>query len=152
MDLEIGIAGWILSGEILREKTLTLLEFPKVCASYGVKTVELCSAFFAGQDTRYLNDLRRALEDNGLTVRNIAVEFSGLAAGWTAVASPRTVNVEMRGPGMLLAARASDVRAFADLESLDPGAHQVTLRIQIPGGVTMVKAIPPAVFVTVVRP
>lgn len=87
-----------------------------------------------------------------LLVRNIAVEFSGLAVGWTAVASPRAVDVEMRGPGMLLAARASDVRAFADLESLDPGAHQVTLRIQIPGGVTMVKAIPPAVFVTVVRP
>lgn len=87
-----------------------------------------------------------------LLVRNIAVEFSGLAAGWTAVASPRTVDVEMRGPGMLLAARASDVRAFADLESLVPGAHQVTLRIQIPGGVTMVKAVPPAVFVTVVRP
>ncbi len=85
MDLEIGIAGWILSGEILREKTLTLLEFPKVCASAGVKTVELCSAFFAGQDTRYLNDLRRALEDNGLTVRNIAVDMGNLAGGDAAV-------------------------------------------------------------------
>lgn len=79
MNLEIGIAGWILSGEILREKTLTLLEFPKVCASYGAKTVELCSAFFAGQDARYLNELRKSLEDNGLSVRNIAVDMGNIA-------------------------------------------------------------------------
>jgi sugar phosphate isomerase/epimerase len=85
MNLEIGIAGWILSGEILREKTLTLLEFPKVCASYGVKTVELCSAFFAGQDARYLNELRRALEDNGLSVRNIAVDMGNIAGADPAV-------------------------------------------------------------------
>ncbi|MSS70930.1 MAG: sugar phosphate isomerase/epimerase [Candidatus Latescibacteria bacterium] len=79
MNLEIGIAGWILSGEILREKTLTLLEFPKVCASYEVKTVELCSAFFASQEARYLNELRKALEDNGLSVRNIAVDMGNIA-------------------------------------------------------------------------
>jgi len=85
MNLEIGIAGWILSGEILREKTLTLLEFPKVCASYGVKTVELCSAFFAGQDARYLNELRKALEDNGLSVRNIAVDMGNIAGADPAV-------------------------------------------------------------------
>ncbi|MDP6778152.1 MAG: sugar phosphate isomerase/epimerase family protein [Candidatus Latescibacteria bacterium] len=72
MELEIGIAGWVLSGEILREKTMTLLEFPGVCASHGVKTVELCSTFFESQDARYLNELRGILEDNGLSVRNIA--------------------------------------------------------------------------------
>ena len=47
MDLELGIAGWVLSGEILREESLTLLEFPEVCAAHGVETVELCSRFFA---------------------------------------------------------------------------------------------------------
>ena len=39
MDLEVGIAGWVLSGEILREKSLTLLAFPEVCAAHGVETV-----------------------------------------------------------------------------------------------------------------
>ncbi len=87
-----------------------------------------------------------------LLVRNVEVTFTGLADGWRAEASPRAVDIEMRGPASLLAARAADARAIADLVALDPGAHQVTLRIQIPGGVTMVKAIPPAVFVTVVRP
>lgn len=85
MKLEIGIAGWILSGEILREKTLTLLEFPAVCASYGVKTVELCSAFFTSQDARYLNELRRNLESNGLSVQNIAVDMGNIAGADAAV-------------------------------------------------------------------
>ena len=79
MDNEIGIAGWILSGEILREKTLTLLEFPEVCASYGVKTVELCSAFFENQSAGYLDQLRRNLEANGLAVQNMAVDMGNIA-------------------------------------------------------------------------
>ncbi|MCH8292160.1 sugar phosphate isomerase/epimerase [Candidatus Poribacteria bacterium] len=85
MELEIGIAGWVLSGEILQEKTLTLLEFPKVCASYGVKTVELCSRFFANQDARYLNELRQTLEDNNLSVQNIAVDMGNIAGSDAAV-------------------------------------------------------------------
>ena len=79
MELDVGIAGWILSGEILRAKTLTLLEYPAVCASYGVKTVELCSLFFENQDAKYLNELRKRLEDNGLSVRNIAVDMGNIA-------------------------------------------------------------------------
>ncbi|MGQ0550179.1 MAG: hypothetical protein ACT4PY_10990 [Armatimonadota bacterium] len=89
-----------------------------------------------------------------LLVRNVEVRFVGLHQGWTAIASPRSVDVEMRGPGpaALLASRASDVRAVAEIGELDPGAHQITLRIQVPAGVTAVRAIPPAVYVTVVRP
>jgi YbbR domain-containing protein len=87
-----------------------------------------------------------------LLVRNVEVTFTGLADGWKAVALPRAVDIEIRGPASLLAVRAADARAIADLGALDPGAHQVTLRIQIPGGVTMVKATPPAVYVTVGRP
>jgi sugar phosphate isomerase/epimerase len=79
MDIDIGIAGWALNGEILREKTLTLLEFPAVCREFGVRTVELVSSFFASQHAKYLNELRRALEDNGLSVRNIAVDMGNIA-------------------------------------------------------------------------
>ena len=79
MQNEIGIAGWLYSHQILHEKTLTLLEFPATCASHGIKTVELCSAFFNSQKARYLNDLRRALEDQDLSVRNIAVDMGNLA-------------------------------------------------------------------------
>lgn len=91
MNNEIGIAGWILSGEILREKTLTLLEFPAVCASYGVKTIELCSAFFESQDASYVNKLHKNLEDNGLSVRNIAVDMGNIAGANLAV---RRVDIE----------------------------------------------------------
>ena len=85
MDLEVGIAGWVLSGEILREKSLTLLEFPEVCASHGVETVELCSRFFESQDARYLNELRNRLADHGLSVRNIAVDMGNIAGADEAV-------------------------------------------------------------------
>ena len=79
MQNEIGIAGWLYSHQILHEKTLTLLEFPATCASHDIKTVELCSAFFDSQKARYLNDLRGALEDQDLSVRNIAVDMGNLA-------------------------------------------------------------------------
>jgi len=79
MNLDLGIAGWILSKEILHDETLTLLEFPEVCASYGVTTVELCSRFFASQDARYLNELREKLEGQDLSVRSIAVDMGNIA-------------------------------------------------------------------------
>jgi len=85
MQLELGIAGWILSEEILRQKTLTLLEFPAVCASHGVKVVELCSLFFENQDAKYLNELRTRLEDNGLSVRSMAVDMGNIAGADPAV-------------------------------------------------------------------
>jgi sugar phosphate isomerase/epimerase len=47
--------------------------------------VELCSAFFPSQDARYLNDLRRAIEGHGLTVRNIAVDMGNIAGADPAV-------------------------------------------------------------------
>ncbi len=85
MTNELGIAGWFLSGEILREKTLTLLEFPAVCAGYGVKTVELCSTFFESQDAKYLNKLRDELTANDLTVHSMAVDMGNIAGDDPAV-------------------------------------------------------------------
>jgi sugar phosphate isomerase/epimerase len=85
MNCEMGIAGWFLSGEILREKTLTLLEFPAVCAGYGVTTVELCSRFFENQDAKYLNELRTELTTQNLTVHSMAVDMGNIAGADPAV-------------------------------------------------------------------
>ena len=85
MDNKIGIAGWLYSQEILRDKSMTLLEMPRVCAAQGVGVVELCSRFFVSQDTDYLNDVRTALEDNGLAVHNIAVDMGNIAGSDAAV-------------------------------------------------------------------
>lgn len=85
MQNEIGIAGWLYSAEILREKTLTQLELPAIFAAHGVKTVELCSAFFESQHPTHLNELRGRLEDNGLSVRNIAVDMGNVAGADPAV-------------------------------------------------------------------
>ena len=79
MDSEIGIAGWLFSREILRDKSMTLLDMPSTCTSYGVKVVELCSKFFPSQETDYLNELRMALEEDNLSVHNIAVDMGNIA-------------------------------------------------------------------------
>lgn len=77
---EIGIAGWAFNRSILRDKTMTLLELPRTCRELGVGTIELVSTFFDNQSARYLNELRGAIENEGLTVRNIAVDTGTLAA------------------------------------------------------------------------
>jgi sugar phosphate isomerase/epimerase len=85
MDNKIGIAGWLYSQEILRDKSMTLLEMPKACAAHGVEVVELCSRFFESQETDYLNDVRRSLECSGLSVHNIAVDMGSIAGADAAV-------------------------------------------------------------------
>jgi YbbR domain-containing protein len=85
-------------------------------------------------------------------VRNVDVLVSGLAQGWTATVTPARVDVEIRGPEPLLVLRVADVRAIAEVGALEPGVHQVALRVQIPDGVTMVRVTPPVVQVTLTRP
>ena len=88
-----------------------------------------------------------------LRMRNVEVTFAGLTDGWRASASPVAVDIDLGWPApAVLAVRPTDVRAIADVTSLDPGPHLVTLRIQVPAGVTAVQATPPVVSVTLVRP
>jgi sugar phosphate isomerase/epimerase len=77
---EIGIAGWAFNQSILRQKTMTLLDLPRVSRELGVGTIELVSTFFDNQGARYLNEVRQAIQDQGLAVRNIAVDTGTLAA------------------------------------------------------------------------
>jgi hypothetical protein len=88
-----------------------------------------------------------------LRLSNVEVTFAGLGDGWTAVAEPRGVDVEMRWPAdAVLSVRAADVQAVADVSVLDPGRHRVNLRIQVPSGVTSVQATPASVIVSLARP
>jgi hypothetical protein len=88
-----------------------------------------------------------------LRMRNVDVIFAGLTDGWRASANPAAVDIDLGWPAPVpLAVRPTDVRAIADVASLEPGPHLVTLRIQVPAGVTAVQATPPAVTVTLVRP
>lgn len=87
-----------------------------------------------------------------LRLHNVPVTFSGLREGWRASATPPDVDIEMRWPATAqLAVNTNDVQAIADVAALDPGAHTVGLRIQVPAGVTAVQANPPAVTVRIVR-
>ncbi len=77
--LEIGIASYIFHREIRDERTMTLLDVPQVCKALGVQTIELVSSFFANQSAPYLNDVREAIQAQGLSVRNIAVDTGNIA-------------------------------------------------------------------------
>jgi sugar phosphate isomerase/epimerase len=79
--VEIGIAGWALNRSILRDGTLTLLDFPRLAREeFGVGTVELVSTFFENQSARYLNQLREEIAKQRLRVANIAVDTGTLSS------------------------------------------------------------------------
>lgn len=104
----------------------------------------------------YVNTAVRPPGDGGavasLRLSNVEVVVTGLAEGWTAVAEPSGVDVEMRWPAdAVLSVRAADVQAVADVSALEPGRHRVNLRIQVPSGVTSVQATPASVIVSLAR-
>lgn len=76
---DIGIATWLFHRSIRRDRTLTLLDLPGVCADLGVGTIELVSSFFASQEARYLQQVRAALEARNLRVPGIAVDMGDIA-------------------------------------------------------------------------
>ncbi len=88
-----------------------------------------------------------------LQIQHVEVTFAGLPNGWRASANPAMVDIDLGWPATaVLAVRPTDVRAIADVTSLGPGPHLVTLRIGVPAGVTAVQTTPPTVTVTLVRP
>jgi YbbR domain-containing protein len=88
-----------------------------------------------------------------LNLNNVEVTFSGVPNGWRATSTPPAVDIELRWPASgLLSVRPGDVRAIAEVSSLGTGTHEVSLRIQVPPGVTTVQASPPTVAVTLRTP
>jgi sugar phosphate isomerase/epimerase len=71
---EFGVAGWLFSRPILRDKTMTLLELPGVVRDLDLDLLELCSAFFTSQSAAYLTEVRKAIDDAGVRIPNIAVD------------------------------------------------------------------------------
>lgn len=88
-----------------------------------------------------------------MRMQNVEVSFAGVVEGLKASADPPVVDVELRWPAVaVLTIRPTDIQAIADVGALRQGAYRVTLRIQVPSGVTTVRAIPPAVRVTLLQP
>lgn len=76
---DIGIAGWAFHRSILQDKSMTLLDLPRVTKSIGAETIELVSSFFTSQSPSYLNDVRTAVQEQGQRVRSIAVDLGNIA-------------------------------------------------------------------------
>ncbi len=76
--MKIAIGGWSLHREILVERKLTLLEFPRLCAEeFGIEAIELNSPFFVSTEPSYLDRLRQAVDEVEGTVVNIPVDRVG---------------------------------------------------------------------------
>lgn len=106
--------------------------------------------FYAGSTVRPAGE---GSPTASLRLSNVEVTLTGVAEGLRASSTPEVVDIEMRWPAAsLLSVRPRDVQAVADLSALQVGQHRVTLRIQVPSGVTAVQATPPAVVVTLTRP
>jgi sugar phosphate isomerase/epimerase len=71
---EFGVAGWLYSHPILREKSMTLLELPAAVRALDLGILELCSAFFEKQSASYLMELRKSIDDASMRITNIAVD------------------------------------------------------------------------------
>lgn len=88
-----------------------------------------------------------------MRMQNVEVSFAGVVEGLKASADPPVVDVELRWPAAaVLTIRPTDIQAIADVGALRQGAYRVTLRIQVPSGVTTVRAIPATVKVTLLQP
>lgn len=105
--------------------------------------------------TTTVQPVARRAPTASLRLHNVEVVIAGLPFGWRASANPAAVDVEVRWPaGAMLSVRPTDVRAVADVTSLEPGPHLVTLHIQVPIGAvreTTVQASPPSVTITLVK-
>jgi len=76
---QFGIAGYLYHRPILHDKTMTMLELPAATRAAGVEVLELCSVFFESQSAAYLNQVRQAAEDQGVTIRSIAVDRADIS-------------------------------------------------------------------------
>lgn len=122
---DIGIAGWAFNQSILRQKTMTLLDLPRTCRELGVGTIELVSTFFENQSARYLNELRQTIEDQGLTVRNIAVDTGTLAA---ADPKERATNLAAIKQWFWVARAVGSAAVRVNTGAADPGDREAVAR------------------------
>jgi L-ribulose-5-phosphate 3-epimerase len=77
--MHFGLAGWSLHRRFRREDNpLKLLDFPRVAKEeWGFDAVELNSPFFESHDPEYLDALKKAARDAGVTLWGMAVDGTG---------------------------------------------------------------------------
>jgi sugar phosphate isomerase/epimerase len=125
--MEIGIAGWAFNRSILRDRTLTLLDLPRlVRQELGLGTLELVSTFFENQSAKYLNQLREEIARQQLRVANIAVDTGTLAA-----ADPAARRTDLEAIGQWFhVARAVGAEAIrVNTGQAEPGDRDALARV-----------------------
>ena len=77
--MELGLSSWSLHREIA-EKT-SMLEFIKLAKEeFGLSQVELCSRHFASVEQEYLDEVKKALSEFGVSVANMPVDMGNISS------------------------------------------------------------------------
>ncbi len=70
---KIGISAWTYNREF-RSGAMEHPQFFEVVRSFGISSVELNSPFFSSLDPEYLQGIRKAADNNGIKIVNIAID------------------------------------------------------------------------------
>jgi YbbR domain-containing protein len=96
------------------------------------------------------------LADIQIGPKTLTRTFSGVPVVIEAPAariSPTQVTLTIKGPWpQVHGLKAEDLKARVNIQNLSPGRHRVNVSVELPGGVSLVRARPDAVTVTVAKP
>ncbi|HEU5115955.1 MAG TPA: TIM barrel protein, partial [Isosphaeraceae bacterium] len=81
-DFKISLAEWSLHKKLFEDRSKTTdlnLEFPKMAREFGIDGVEFVNQFFKdkAQDDRYLKELKKRADDQGVTCVLIMIDGEG---------------------------------------------------------------------------
>ncbi len=104
-----------------------------------------------GMEKAIVADIRIAAKTDRRTFSGIRVAARG--TGHTAVFSPPEITLEIEGPANTLAKlnRKTDIIAYVDLASLQPGVYVKRAAISLPLSITLKKADPELFTVTLIK-
>jgi YbbR domain-containing protein len=96
------------------------------------------------------------LADIQIGPKTLTRTFSGVPVVIEAPAariSPTQVTLTIKGPWpQVHGLKAEDLKARVNIQNLSPGRHRVNVSVELPGGVSLVRARPDTVTVTVAKP
>jgi sugar phosphate isomerase/epimerase len=113
------VSSWSLDG--LLQSGLPLLRLPAQLAEHGITTLELCHFHLPSTEPGFLRELRRALDDAGVTLYSILIDTGDITAPDPAQRAADVAAIE-RWIGVAAALGARVVRVDAGLQPPTPEA------------------------------
>lgn len=102
--------------------------------NFGIRLVALFLALIL-----WVVATERPQRNLGLDQRRVTLElaFANLSDDLEISQMPRTVDVTLEGPRLILPFQSQDASAAVDLNDLGPGAHRVPVQVELPTGISL---------------